>query len=190
MKDEAALLKAARRLDQHALTAIFDAHASEIYKYVLRTCHDPAESDNIVGAVFAKLVEEFASGNGPVTNVRSYLFRIAYHLVVDDARPQYGFVTSAMALDTSPQPGHTSTNGKQDERHLIEAFSSVLENELSEIQRHVIILRFMEGFSLRETAAIVEKKVNHVKVIQNRGMAKLLRSLPSLLKTTARNHPP
>jgi DNA-directed RNA polymerase specialized sigma24 family protein len=34
-------------------------------------------------------------------------------------------------------------------------------------------LRFLEEFSLRETAAIVGKDVNHVKVIQSRALAKL-----------------
>jgi RNA polymerase sigma factor (sigma-70 family) len=52
-----------------------------------------------------------------------------------------------------------------------------LNTELSEIQQHVIILRFLEGFSLGETAAIVGKKVNNVKIIQNRGITKLRRCL-------------
>jgi len=41
----------------------------------------------------------------------------------------------------------------------------------------VIILRFLEGFSLRETATIIGKKIDHVKVIQNRALAKLRQSV-------------
>ncbi|HET8562637.1 MAG TPA: sigma-70 family RNA polymerase sigma factor, partial [Candidatus Binatia bacterium] len=52
-----------------------------------------------------------------------------------------------------------------------------VQNELTDDQRHVIILRFLEQFSLRETAAIMGKRVDHVKVIQNRAIAALRRSL-------------
>jgi len=48
---------------------------------------------------------------------------------------------------------------------------------LTEDQRHVIVLRFLEGFSLRETADIIGKQVYNVKVIQNRGIVKLRKAL-------------
>jgi RNA polymerase sigma factor (sigma-70 family) len=52
-----------------------------------------------------------------------------------------------------------------------------IKRDLTEDQRHVIILRYLEGFSLRETAHIIGKEVYNVKVIQNRGVAKLRKAL-------------
>jgi RNA polymerase sigma-70 factor (ECF subfamily) len=52
-----------------------------------------------------------------------------------------------------------------------------IKHKLTEDQRHVIILRYLEGFSLRETADIMGKEVYNVKVIQNRGVAKLRKAL-------------
>jgi RNA polymerase sigma-70 factor (ECF subfamily) len=52
-----------------------------------------------------------------------------------------------------------------------------IRNDLTEDQRHVIILRFLEGFSLLETAEIIGKKVQNVKVIQSRGIEKLRKIL-------------
>ena len=86
MRDGVALLKAAKNLDEEALTAIFDQFAPAIYKYTLRLCHDQIVADNIVGDVFAQLLEQFAAGKGPRTNLRSYLYQTAYHLVVDRSR--------------------------------------------------------------------------------------------------------
>ena len=40
IKDGVALLKAAQKLDEEALTTIFDEFAPAIYKYTLRLCHD------------------------------------------------------------------------------------------------------------------------------------------------------
>ena len=48
-----------------------------------------------------------------------------------------------------------------------------INNHLTDEQRHVIILRFLEGLSLKETAKIVDKKTSSVKVLQSRGIAKL-----------------
>ena len=50
-------------------------------------------------------------------------------------------------------------------------------NDLTDDQRHVIILRYLEGFNLNETATILGKQVNHIKVIQNRAIAKLRQAL-------------
>ena len=60
---------------------------------------------------------------------------------------------------------------------LLETVILAIKNQLTEDQRHVIILRFLEGFSLRETAEIIGKEVYNVKVIQNRGVAKLRKAL-------------
>lgn len=183
MKDESTLLKAAKRLDKDALTAVFDMYAPMLYNYVLRLCQDPVESDHIVGDLFAKLVDQFANGQGPVTNLKAYLFRMAYHSVVDGARQNQHFAPLEAAIDTPAKLKKGSVQAEIEEQDLMETFRTILNNELSDIQRHVIILRFMEGFSLRETAAIVDKKVNHVKVIQNRGVAKLRKSLERQLWT-------
>jgi RNA polymerase sigma-70 factor (ECF subfamily) len=60
---------------------------------------------------------------------------------------------------------------------MMEALLASMNTELSEDQRLVIILRFLEDFSLKETAEIIGKDVNNVKVIQNRGIAKLKKSM-------------
>jgi RNA polymerase sigma-70 factor (ECF subfamily) len=179
MKDESSLLKAAKRLDQEALGAIFDLYAPSLYKYGLRLCHDPIEADNIVGDVFAQLLEQLAAGQGPLTNLRSYLYQIAYHCVVNRVRHDRRFttlevVTAAPGNLTATSP---STQAKVEERVLMDALVATLNNELTDDQRHVIILRFLEDFSLRETAAIIGKNVNNIKVIQNRAIARLRKSL-------------
>jgi len=59
----------------------------------------------------------------------------------------------------------------------MEALITAMNTELTDDQRHVIILRFLEDFSLKETAEIIGKEVNNIKVIQNRCIAKLRKSL-------------
>src|ERR1051325_7529105 len=99
IKDGVALLKAAQKLDEEALTTIFDEFAPAIYKYTLRLCHDAIIADNIVGDVFAQLLEQFAAGKGPRTNLRSYLYQTAYHLVVDRSRDNQHNAPLEVAMD-------------------------------------------------------------------------------------------
>src|SRR3989344_7284469 len=68
------------------MTTMFDLYGPALYKYALRLVHDPIEADNIVGDVFSQLLDEIAAGRGPRTNLRSYLYQTAYHLVVDRYR--------------------------------------------------------------------------------------------------------
>ena len=173
MTDETALLKAVKKLDQDALAAFFDTYAPAIYRYSLRSCHDPIQADHIVGDVFAQLLEKLAAGQGPLTNLKSYLYQIAYHLIVDRVRHNHRLAPLEGLNAGQDKPAGRSTPSLVEDHMLIETLISSLNNELSEIQRHVIILRFLEDFSLRETASIVGKTVNHVKVIQNRGITNL-----------------
>jgi len=176
-EDGVSLLKAAQKLDEEALTAIFDSFAPAIYKYALRLCHDPIEADNIVGDVFSQLLEQFAGGKGPRTNLRSYLYQTAYHLVVDRSRENKHTAPLEVAINVQERERSVPTATQIEERVLMEALVSAMNSELTEDQRHVIILRFLEDFSLKETAQIIGKEVNNVKVIQNRGISKLRKAL-------------
>lgn len=177
MTDSVTLLKAAQQLDEVALTTIFDEFAPAIYKYALRLCRDPIEADNIVGDVFSQLLEQFAGGKGPRTNLRSYLYQTAYHLVVDRSRVNKHTAPLEVAVNVQETGRASSTASQIEERVLMEALVTAMNTELTEDQRHVIILRFLEDFSLKETAQIIGKEVNNVKVIQNRGIAKLRKAL-------------
>src|SRR5919106_1126065 len=86
METELSLLDAAKRMDKEALVKIFDLYATSLYRYALRLCGDVLMADHIVGDVFAKLLDHLASGNGPRSNLRSYLYQTAYHIIVDEAR--------------------------------------------------------------------------------------------------------
>ena len=175
MKDESAVLAAAGSLDHEALIAIFDEYASAIYKYLLRLGVASQEADQIVGDVFARLLEKLTEGKGPRTNLRSYLFQIAYHLVVDQARERQRIAPLDVA-DTIRQESKP-VQSLAEENMLLEKLSGAMERELTEDQRNVLVLRFQEDFSLKETAEIVGKNINAVKALQNRGINKLRQAL-------------
>jgi RNA polymerase sigma-70 factor (ECF subfamily) len=164
-----------RRMNVDPLAMIFDLYAPAIYNYAFRLCRDPLIADQIVGNVFAKLSERLSAGGGPIINLRAYLYELAYHLVVHEPRSsQRSDLTKA--VDLLYYVGY-STDISAEKKALFEAAMRALMNDLKDDQRHVVILRFMEGLSLKETAAIIGKKVNNVKVTQNRAVRALRKAL-------------
>ena len=183
MNDISELLKAARNLDPDALGTIFDLYSPALYKFISRLIHDPVTSDQIVADVFAKFVEDIGAGKGPRASVRIYLYQAAYRLVVERARDKNPHSTLEVAIRRRDDPSPTQTEGgppaqaQIDERLMLEALLSNMNTELSEDQRIVILLRFLEDFTLKETAEIIGKDVNNVKVIQTRGLARLKKAM-------------
>jgi RNA polymerase sigma-70 factor (ECF subfamily) len=177
MESDLSLLNAAKRLDRDALVKIFDLYASPLYRYALRLCGDPSTADHIVGDVFAKLLDQLASGKGPSSNLRSYLYETAYHNLIDEVRSSRRRVPLD-ALTSLRSNGHSRLAEVEDPIQL-EMIEEAIQHDLTDDQRHVIVLRFLEEFSLRETAAILGKDINHVKVIQSRALAKLRQVLES-----------
>ena len=171
MEADTTLLHAAKTLDQDALVKIFDLYSTALYNYALRLCGDPVMADHAVGDVFVKLLEQLSAGNGPTANLRSYLYQTAYHLIVDEARSARRTVPLEVAVWLRPD-AHSSLLGL-DDRIMFEVVLGAIQNDLTDDQRHVVVLRFLEDFSLRETASIMGITVANVKVIQNRAIAKI-----------------
>jgi RNA polymerase sigma-70 factor (ECF subfamily) len=168
--DDATLLKAIQNLEQDALAAVFDSYAPILFKYAMRLCGNPDEADGIVGHVFSELLKQLKKGKGPRENLRAYLFQIAYHKIVDNARHRQR--TTPLDKISSVSSGE-SIHTRHEVREQISKLDEIIKKLLTPDQRQIILLRFMEDFSLKEVAEITGKSVNNIKVIQNRAIAKI-----------------
>ena len=175
MEEDITLLNAARMLDEDALIKIFNLYSTALYNYAMRLCGDAVIADHIVGDVFVKFLDQLKSGNGPTTNLRSYLYQTTYHLIVDEARGS----RRTLPLEVVNWPRldvHSSIRGLED-RIMFDVILKAMQSKLTDDQRHIVILRYLDEFSLRDTATITGKTVNNVKVIQNRAIAKIRQAL-------------
>ncbi len=175
MENDIVLLQAARQMKSDALAKIFDLYAPILYKYVLRLCNDPSMADQIVGDVFSKLLDQLSFGEGPCSHLRPYLLETAYHLFIDEIRYSHHRAPLEVA-DFLRRDEHFEFLGLENQI-LFKMILQVIKHDLTEYQQRVIILRYMEGFSLRETAEILGKSVNIVKAAQNRALGNLRKAL-------------
>jgi RNA polymerase sigma-70 factor (ECF subfamily) len=161
-------------LDSETISKLFDLYANPIFKYSLRICGDSILADQIVGDVFSQLIEKYSQGKGPKTNIRAYLYQIAYHRIVDHFRENRRIASlDNMEIKAEEQ----SVPANVEYRDFLMALDIAMKVKLSKVQQQVIVLRFQEGFSLEETARIIGKNSNSVKALQNRAMEKLQKIL-------------
>ena len=175
MDDGVALLHAIKSMDTEALAKLFELYAPTIYKYAFRHCGNAITADQIVGDVFEKLLEQLSQGRGPNSNVRSYLFEMAYHAMVDEIR--YDRRLTSINTFAPFLTDSRFTDITAEEQSLMDAIWQAMQCDLTPDQRQVIVLRFLEGFSLKETAAIMGKKVGNIKIIQKRAVVALRKVL-------------
>lgn len=175
MAEDLRVWEAARHGNTDAVGQIFDRFAPVLFRYAMGLCHDPAEADQIVGDVFAQLLEHLSEGRGPRSNFRAYLYQVAYHVLIDHVR-QASHLMSMQDAHSLPD-GRVPVSIQVEGRELIRAVQLAMCYKLTEEQRQVILLRFVEGFSLKETALITGKTVNGVSVLQNRAIEKLRKTL-------------
>jgi RNA polymerase sigma-70 factor (ECF subfamily) len=172
--EEQALLSGARELDEPALSAIFQAYYPLLYRYIYHHVRHRAAAEDLAAEVLTRLLEQLARGRGPEQHLKAWLYRVAHNLVVDYTRRQ-------AHRDHDPLDEGTVHAGESVE---MEAHRAILRqraaNALSKItpmQRAVIVLKFLEGYSNDEIAPILDLSVGAVKALQHRGLASMRRTL-------------
>jgi len=173
------LLEAARGMNKEAIMSIFDRYSRPLYNFALSLGNDPLTADQIVGDAFAKFLDQLAVRKGPDSNLRSYLFQITYHIMIDQIRDSHH--EAPLEDATALHSGDQSLLAGLEDRMLLRSLLRAIYYDLTKDQRHVMVLRFFEGFSISETAAIMGKTVDNIKIIQNRGIAKLRKVLAEFI---------
>lgn len=162
------LLDGARSGSDWAWRAIVTHYAPVLESFAAsKGAEDPAGIANMTLVKFARSVEGFR-GNDK-RSLDSYVFRIARHRIIDEARKQ--------RIETVHLPH---------EPLLVDPVASDIETAvatkdwvaeglgmLSAEQRRVIELRILEDRSVTETALLLNKKPNAVHVLQHRALKTL-----------------
>jgi RNA polymerase sigma-70 factor (ECF subfamily) len=167
-------LESLNRLEPQIVGAIYDRYFPEVYRFVRYRLSDEPAAEDIASDVFVRLLEAVGAGRGPQTNLKAWLLATASHIVTDHLRRGYRRPESELPEtmpDGAPDPSHDYEKLER-ERRLKSAMSC-----LTDEQQYVVTLRFNQGYSLEETACLMEKNVNSVKQLQFRALAALNRAL-------------
>ncbi|MGD2144597.1 MAG: sigma-70 family RNA polymerase sigma factor [Anaerolineae bacterium] len=174
MADEHAILRRAKQYDEDALEAIYEKYAALVYRYIYRRVGDAMLAENLVGEVFVRVLRAIQSNQAWRTSFQAWLYQIAHNLIVDYARgePDRPVLHLEERWASAEGDPETALADRLSRERLLAAVQ-----QLTSGQQQVLVLRFGEGLTAREVAAVMDKTVSAVEALQHRGLASLRRIL-------------
>lgn len=174
-QEAAELLQRAKQFEPQALAAIHDALYPQVFRYVAYRVDDPQTCEDITAEVFLRLLKALKKEDLTIDNLRAWLLGTAHHLVQDYYRKSYRHPTTRLEQQENLPNGRDPAEQAEHnaDRHQIRR--ALLQ--LTDDQQHVLALRFSQELSVQETARVMKKSVEAVKVLQFRALAALRRQL-------------
>ena len=181
VSDEAALLRRHLAGDPDAFAEIFRRHRDRLWAVALRTIGDPDEAADALQDALISAMRHASSFRGDA-QVTTWLHRIVVNACLDRLRRRAARPTVALPDDDHAQVAATAGAGVRDEFDERDTAADVRAAlaTLPYDQRAAIVLVDIEGYSIDETAAILEVPTGTVKSRCARGRAKLLPLLSHL----------
>jgi RNA polymerase sigma-70 factor (ECF subfamily) len=164
------LIERAQRGSQEAVGLLYEQHHSSIYRYTYYRTGNAQAAEDITADVFLKMVQALPGFHGSSPAFRGWLFQIARNLSIDHLRRYIAHPVDYLREDLFAPNSHTENSVD----HSLEAQSlHTALNQLNDDQKDVILIRFVEGLPLAETARVLHKSEDSVKGLQRRALEAL-----------------
>jgi RNA polymerase sigma-70 factor (ECF subfamily) len=169
---EEQLLDAAVQFDEAALGEIYDRYEAKIFSYIYRRVGDETQTEDLTAQVFMKMLQAIRDRKGWHSSFSGWLYRIAHNIVIDYYRQRDR--RKDIALDDAPDLVSERDNPMlSTELKMAAEQLRFAMRQLTEDQEEVLILRFMEGYSIGEVAVMMNKTEGAIKALQYRAVANL-----------------
>jgi RNA polymerase sigma-70 factor (ECF subfamily) len=172
--DTIALVERARVGDPEAFADLYDRYVDRVYRFVLyRVSGDVALAEDITSEVFVRALRKIKGFTWQGRDVGAWFVTIARNLVLDH------FKSGRFRLEmVGAEVGDQTREGVVDAED--EALSRVTQADLYKAisrlgneQQEVIYWRFLQGYSVAEAAAAMEKTEGAIKALQYRAVKAL-----------------
>jgi len=175
------LVAAAQQGDQDAFGQLYDRYVDVVFRFVLFRVGDRPLAEDLTSETFLRALRRISSVSYQGRDVGAWFVTIARNLVLDHVKSsRYRLeMTTADILDSSADdrgPEHEVV----EEATATELMRCVAQ--LGRDQQECIMLRFMQGLSVSETAAVMGRNEGAVKALQHRAVRRLAQLLPEGLR--------
>jgi RNA polymerase sigma-70 factor (ECF subfamily) len=172
---DADLIKRAREGDEAAFEELYERYRPSIYTYIYYRTNDAGLAEELTSEVFTRLVSKIWTLRIENGSLLPWLYTVARNLVIEcyrqRARRQWLPLDEQLAADDSSSPSVRA------DQQLTQAQLAAALDSLTETQRQVILLKFVEGHSNAEVGKLLGKDEGSIKSLQHRGLAALRRVL-------------
>ena len=140
----------------------YDAYADALFRHCYFRLYDRELARDTVQNTYIKVWEYISSGK-EVKNIRAFLYRVAHNLIIDEFRKNKGHVFS---IDEMAERGFEPKDGSFEKienaaevKNLVAIF-----HKMEPAHRDAVIMRYIDGMTPKEIAAITGDSENTVSV--------------------------
>lgn len=176
-----ALVLRARDGDADAFGLLYDHYVELVYRYVYYRVGTHSLTEDITSETFLRALRRMSDFNWQGKDFGAWLVTIARNLVADHFKSSRHRleISTAEALEPGrPQEGpERAVIDSMTHRTLLTAV-----RRLGSEQQECVVLRFLHGLTVAETALVMGKKTGAIKALQYRAVRSLARMLPDDLR--------
>ncbi|OXM53313.1 sigma-70 family RNA polymerase sigma factor [Amycolatopsis alba] len=184
------LVSAAQGGDTSAFGRLYDRYVDVVYRYVLFRLGDRDLAEDVTSETFLRALRRITSVSYQGRDVGAWFVTIARNIILDhvkSSRFRLEVVTDEVAEPNGAPIGNVGVQAVAgpEQQAISRATRAELLRcvaELGEDQRECIVLRFMQGLSVAETAAIMKRNEGAIKALQHRAVRRLAQLLPTGLR--------
>jgi len=147
---------------EEQLTWAYQTHVTAIYQYVYSRVGNRADAEDLTSKVFMKAIHGMRH-DASVPELRSWLYNVAQTTLADHWREYYAEDPTELDDDVTRQP---TMRENLEAAQRVDALLATLPDQY----RRVLELRFLRGYSVRETASELNLSETNVKVLQFRAL--------------------
>lgn len=164
------LVRQAQEYDEAALKALYQTYYPKIYNYAFLQMGDVQASEDLASDVMLKMLESIKSYQFRGLPFGAWVFRVARNRLIDlhRRRRRRGEVDLSETLTSGLANPHALA-----ERALERGQLQVALKHLTDEQRQVIVLKFIEGFDNRSAGRIMGRSEGAIKSLQHRALGSL-----------------
>jgi RNA polymerase sigma-70 factor (ECF subfamily) len=158
--------------DGEAFGLLYDRYVDVVFRFIYYRVNDRALAEDFTSETFLRALRRISTISYQGRDIGAWFVTIARNIVLDhvkSARHRLEITTADTieGRDSVPSPEAAVLEGLSS-THLMNAV-----NQLGDEQRDCVVLRFMQGFSVSETAAVMGKNDGAIKALQHRAVRKL-----------------
>jgi RNA polymerase sigma-70 factor (ECF subfamily) len=177
-----ALVTAAQSGDGEAFGQLYDRYVDVVHRYIAYRVSNHALAEDLTSETFLRALRRISSYTWQGRDFGAWLVTIARNLIADhykSSRYKLELATS----DLVEAGAERSADSPEDEVLTGITNTTLFEavKKLNPEQQECIVLRFLQGMSVAETATILGKNENAIKALQYRAVKSLGRMLPKEL---------
>lgn len=158
------------KVDAHAFGELYEYYFDRLYGYVVYLVGNNTDAEDIVSETFEKAMRNIKKFEWQGYTFGAWLYKIARNLVYDKAKAR-----KAVSLEDLKNIIESPNPSVEEQVEVNVATENLLKlvSQLGDDQREIVLLRYVQGYSIQETCIITGKTIDSVKSLAKRALATL-----------------